>query len=295
MKFRLVVLSALIVLPMFADAQDVQAPLEPPGAILLPATEGSASTEIWDSFGVGNPVVRNVTQPTLTPFLPDPSKATGAAVVVAPGGAFMMLSMQTEGWQVARWLADHGVAAFVLKYRTDTTPVDAQEFRAALHKKFTDAVGSTGNISIIGEHPSTQDALASLRLIRNRAAEWHVDPTRVGVVGFSAGAMLAIRIALAADATQRPNFAAAIYPPLVGVDVPPDAPPLFVAVASDDPLFGNTDFSLIQAWHKARRPIEFHYYDAGGHGFGMVQKHTTSDLWIDQFYAWMNARSILHK
>jgi acetyl esterase/lipase len=266
----------------------------PPGSRHIPLLQsGSEQTEIWTELGA-NKVLRNVTHPTLTPVLPDPAKATGAAVIVAPGGAFMMLSMESEGWAVARWLADRGVAAFVLKYRLDPTPVQQAEFLSSLGRRMSGASsGAERQIDVLAAHPSTEDGLAAIRLVRSRAAQWHVDPKRVGIVGFSAGAMLAIRVALAADPAARPDFAAPIYPPLSQVAVPANAPPLFVAIAGDDPLFSKRGFGLIEAWQKAKRPIEFHMYEKGGHGFGMNRMNGTSDLWIEQFYAWMKGRGLL--
>jgi acetyl esterase/lipase len=272
--------------------EPMQAPAEP-GAIPLPTAAGSPGSEVWNKFG-GLTAVRNVTRPTLTPFLPKPDKATGAAMIVAPGGAFMLLAMDHEGWQVARWLADHGVAAFVLKYRPDPTPASDEGFMQALGQRLADAAtGERGRIPVDVAHPSTDDALAAIKLVRGRAAEWKIDPKRVGIVGFSAGAMVALRTAIARDASARPDFIAPIYPPLSPVSVPSDAPPMFVALAADDELFGESDFALVRDWRKAKRPVEFHYYDKGGHGFGMMHKATTSDLWIEQLHAWLKSRGLL--
>jgi acetyl esterase/lipase len=289
----------LLTVPMPALAQGlpparrIAAPAER-GAIALSSASGSAQGEQWDDM-TGMTLVRNVTQPALTPFLPDPGKATGAAVIVAPGGAFMMLAIDHEGWQVARWLADHGVAAFVLKYRVNPTPADDAAFTDALNQLLA-RVASPGAPPVdpqAATHPSTEDALAAIQLVRARASEWKVDPKRVGLLGFSAGAILTERVALYKEAAARPDFVAPIYPPMTAVTVPSDAPPMFTAVAADDELFGHSGFGLVEAWRKAGRPIEFHYYDGGGHGFGMTRKNTTSDLWIDEFYAWMKARGWL--
>jgi acetyl esterase/lipase len=272
-------------------------PSPPPGTQSISLLQtGSDDSEVWSDV-YSSKMLRNVTHPTLTPVLPDPAKATGAAVVVAPGGAFMMLSMENEGWKVARWLADHGIAAFVLKYRLDPTPADNAAFQAAMGKRLSSVSPSStaapsGNM-LLNSHPSTDDGLAAIRLVRSRAAQWRVDPKKVGIVGFSAGAMLAVRTALASDPASRPDFVAPIYPPLLQVPVPADAPPAFVAIAGDDTLFGKRGFGLIEAWQKANRPIEFHMYEKGGHGFGMGRQNGTSDLWIDQFYAWMKGRGLL--
>jgi acetyl esterase/lipase len=145
------------------------APPADPDAIALypgvaPGSEGRSIVERWARMGNGETSVRNVTRPTLTPFLPDPAKATGAAVIVAPGGAFKMLSMDNEGWPVARWLAAHGIAAFVLKYRLNETPDDEAGFMREIGATFTAA--ATGSGPGIAEPRATQDAQAALRMVR---------------------------------------------------------------------------------------------------------------------------------
>ena len=112
------------------------------------------------------------------------------------------------------------------------------------------------------------------------------------MMGFSAGAMLTMTTALA-DTGARPAFLGDIYGPLSAVEVPTDAPPLFVALAADDPLFPGTDFGLIQSWRAADRPVEFHYYEQGGHGFGMYPKDTTSTGWFDAFVSWLGMHGML--
>jgi acetyl esterase/lipase len=134
--------------------------------------------------------------------------------------------------------------------------------------------------------PQIEDSRAALALIRERAAEWHVDPNRVGMVGFSAGAGLAMATVFS-GVDAGPAFIGNIYGSLAPVEVPADAPPLFVALAADDPLFGNGGFGLIESWKAAKRPVEFHFYEQGGHGFGMYPKETTSTGWFDAFASWM--------
>ena len=134
--------------------------------------------------------------------------------------------------------------------------------------------------------PQVADARAAFALVRARAAEWRVSPDRIGMIGFSAGAMLTLATTLASP-DPKPAFIADIYGPLDRVDVPADAPPLFVALAADDPLFGNRGFGLIESWRSAKRPVEFHLYEQGGHGFGMYAKETTSTGWFDAFVRWL--------
>ena len=275
-------------------AYPAEAPPEP-DAIPLYANEGSATSEDWVRFLGRDYAVRNVTRPTITPFLPDPKKATGAAVVVAPGGAFMLLALEHEGWKVARWLADHGVAAFVLKYRVIPTPREEKAAGAFMGARMAEAIAQVerGGPPTIREPRATEDALAALKLVRAGAAKWGVDPKRVGMMGFSAGAMTTLNAVLAPDRAARPAFAGYIYGPMNAVTVPADAPPMFSAIALDDELFRNTGFGLVDSWRKAGRPIEFHGYERGRHGFGTGVPGTTTTLMLDQFHAWMGSRGLL--
>jgi len=257
------------------------------------ALPGAKSSESWHSQ-YGSVFARNVTVATLTPFLPDPAKATGTAVIVAPGGGFTTLSMQNEGWDVARALAARGVAAFVLKYRLNQTPQDLAGYEQAMREMFSGAArprmkpeDMMANLA-----PQLADARAAFALIRRRAAEWRVDPGRIGMVGFSAGAMLTMATTLAGQ-DAKPAFIGDIYGSLAPVTVPADAPPMFVALAADDPLFGNSGTGLIDSWRAAKRPVEFHLYEQGGHGFGMYHKETTSTGWFDAFVNWMGMHKLL--
>jgi acetyl esterase/lipase len=139
-----------------------------------------------------------------------------------------------------------------------------------------------------------EDAEAAVRMVRQRAVEWHVDPTRVGFIGFSAGAIATLAVALGDDDTARPDFIGPIYPQMSARPVTAKAPPMFVAIALDDPLFakGRT-LGLIDSWRNAGVPVEAHLYSRGGHGFGMNKVSQSTALWIDEFYAWMADRRLL--
>lgn len=241
---------------------------------------------------IDNIMVRNVVRPTITPYLPDPARATGAAVVVAPGGAFLSLSMTGEGSDVARWLADHGVAAFVLKYRLNATPRDDKAFLGVMGQRFA-AAAEAREAAEISEPRATQDALKALEMIRARAASWHVDAARVGMIGFSAGAMTTLKAALEGKAGQRPAFIGYIYGPMAAIAVPADAPPMFNAIAMDDGLFAKQGFGIVEAWRRAKRPVELHAYERGDHGFGAGRPGTTTALLLPQFLAWMAMRGLL--
>lgn len=261
-----------------------------PGAIELGTGKlpGATAPEAWHRQ-YNSSFTRNVTVATLTPFLPDPAKATGTAVIVAPGGGFRTLSMENEGWDVARALQARGVAAFVLKYRLNPTPADMPGFERSMAEMFGPGARPPRpkpEAMMAGLQPQIADARAAFALVRKRATEWHVDPSKVGMVGFSAGAMLTMATALAGQ-DAKPAFIGNIYGPLAAMTVPADAPPMFVALSADDPFFGNDGFGLIDSWRAAKRPVEFHLFEQGGHGFGMYQKPTTSTGWFDEFARWM--------
>lgn len=236
--------------------------------------------------------VRNVTYPTLTPVLPKPGTANGAAVIIAPGGGFMFLSMEGEGWQVARKLADQGITAFVLKYRLKPTPHNKVAYTAGVLKMLVGAAQS-GVPADFDASDAIEDGTTALKLVRVRAAEWQIDPKRVGMIGFSAGAITALGVTLDADkdndpATRPPAFLGHIYGPMDAVQVPPDAPPLFAALAMNDGIFGKENFDVVRSWREAKRPVELHVYQGGGHGFGTGKPGTTNALLIPEFIAWLD-------
>ncbi|MFM5906954.1 MAG: alpha/beta hydrolase [Novosphingobium sp.] len=292
--------SAIIAQPLAAQnsgppvSVPIKAPAEP-GALPLygSQTPGSADTEDWGTMGPNSIGVRNVTRPTLTPFLPDPKKATGAAVIVAPGGAFMGLAIEHEGWRVARALNARGIAAFVLKYRLITTPRDEREAGRFMGQQMMKEIGRPMEGGLIKQTKAPEDARAAVAMVRANAAKWKIDPARVGMIGFSAGAMTSRRVAIDAPAGERPNFIGYIYGPQDGEPVPADAPALFNAIALDDSLFPSKGFPIVQEWLKARRPVEVHGYQQGNHGFGLGRPGTTPSLVIDEFVTWMAMNGFL--
>ncbi len=299
---KLLILSVMaLVLAQPGAAQDGPPPLTPaaapaePGAIPLygAATPGSVSSEIWGRMGPTNFMVRNVTRPTLTPFFPKPGKANGAAVIVAPGGAFMGLAITHEGWDVARALAARGITAFVLKYRTVQTPLDQAEANRFMGSMLMKEAGAPMDGALLKQSFAPADARAAIAMVRAGAAKWKIDPARVGIIGFSAGAMTARRVAIDAPPAERPNFVGYIYGPQDAEAVPADAPPLFNAIALDDGLFPSKGFPIAQAWLAAKRPVEIHGYQTGNHGFGLGQPGTTNTLLIDQFVAWLAMNKFL--
>jgi acetyl esterase/lipase len=274
----------------------IEAPADPAAIPLYtgqpPGDDSRREPEVWDLMQ-GNRVVRNVARPTITPVLPERSKATGAAVVIVPGGGFQSVAMDGEGWPTARWLAEHGVAAFVLKYRLNETPADEAAFMRELVTRLGPMMSSTDRTLGLQEPRATADALQALKLVREGATHWNVDPARVGMIGFSAGSVATLEAVTTPDAAARPAFFGYVYGPMAATTVPPDAPPMFAAIAMDDPLFGRQGFGIIESWRSARRPVELHAYETGGHGFGTGKRGTTTTMLLPEFLAWMEARGIV--
>lgn len=298
-------LAACLALAHPAAAQprrwDIEPPAQPPGAIALkaPAPAADAPAETWTMSNLDNvPVVQNVTRPTLTPFLPAKGKATGAAVIIAPGGGFVLLAMDHEGWAVAKWLQSQGVAAFVLKYRVAPTEPKAAGLDK-INAQFA-AAGLEARLVRIreGAKVATEDAQEAMRVVKARAAEWGVDPQRIGFMGFSAGAITTLGLVMADDPATRPAFIAPIYgglsAPLAAGAIPQKPPPMWVSQAADDPLFGKTDFSLVTGWQAKGGSVELHLYEKGGHGYGYPGRPgTTTQQWPAELLTWMRVKGFL--
>jgi len=224
-------------------------------------------------------VVMNVVTPTLTPYLPERSKATGTGVIIAPGGAFVALTVGLEGREAAEWLRARGIAAFLLKYRT------VEKLQEGIPEMDMDTAGRYG----------IADGIQALKVVRRHAAEWGVSPDRIGFLGFSAGAMVASGAVLQADSASRPNFAAFIYGGPFGVmpAIPAKLPPLFMAWAQDDRVALDPVVRFRDALVAAGQRPEIHVFSAGGHGFGMRKQGTSSDHWIDELYYWLKAQRLV--
>ena len=289
-----------ILLAEFSVAQDgtiypLDTPAEP-NAIPLGTggVDDQPASETWFRQW-GDPMARNITAATLTPFLPKPGTANGATVIVPPGGGFRWLSMGNEGWEVAEALAAKGINAFVLKYRLHPTPASLEEFsdwmqnRAFAPPKPGDA--TPPRPPQIDLSNQMEDAEAAYAMIVKRAAEWGVDTSRIGMIGFSAGAGLTMHCTLNSK-TMNLGFIGPIYGGMGPVEVPADAPPMFNVIATDDFLFKG-QFGVIDSWYKAGKPVEFHLYQNGGHGFGLGNPDRTSNRWFDAFIHWLDVNGFL--
>lgn len=239
----------------------------------------------------GTRFVLNVSAPSLVPVLPAAGRENGAAVIIAPGGAYLGLAIDIEGMEEARWLAARGIAAFVLKYRLH--PVPRGDIADVVKKMAVDLPPSGQSAYVTYHLPAAEeDAASAMRLVRSQAQRWGIDPNRIGMLGFSAGAITALKVVTASAHDARPDFLGLIYPPLERIAVPDDAPPLFGAIALDDGRFSGHGLGLIEAWQQVRRPVEFHLYERGGHGFGMGREGTTTTGWMTAFHDWLKMRKI---
>lgn len=241
-------------------------------------------------------VVTNVTQPTLTVFKPTNGENSHSAIIICPGGGYMALSIDSEGNDVARYLAARGMTAFVLRYRLAPTDTDATQLFGELwdhDRKKLDAMISQDLPLAIA------DGLAAVAYVRQHAAEWNVSPDRVGIMGFSAGGGVTTGVAFEYKPESRPAFVAPIYPGgehFKDLPVPADAPPMFIAAATDDNLgLAPASVALYYKWLSAQKSAELHMYAKGGHGFGMRKQGIPTDHWIDRFADWLQFEGILNK
>jgi len=277
-------LACLLLTSMVTSAQQKEIILWPNGA---PGSEGKTGKEkirvVED-----DQVISNIHNPSITPYIPAKEKATGTAVIIAPGGGHRELWITHEGYNEAKWLNDRGITAFVLKYRLardtlSTYTIDKDELA---------------------------DIQRAIRLVRSRAKEWSIDTARIGVMGFSAGGEVAALSAMRfdygnADATDvidrqssRPAFQALIYPGNSGrFEVAANAPPVFlVGGYGDRPDIAVGIAEVYIKYIKANIPAELHIYSNAGHGFGMRERNTGAVTgWINRFEEWLSDRGFLKK
>lgn len=252
---------------------------------VAPGSESAKQVEAWEQF-LGQRIVRNVTRPVLLPVLPASSARNGKSVVVAPGGGYQFLSIDSEGYSVANRLAERGYTAFVLKYRTEQTPAAPADFLAATAAVF----GKIGKATLPDNPLAIADLATAVQLVQRDAAKWRLDPKQVGVVGFSAGARTAIRLVERHSSDAKPANVALIYPPMEEPVVGGARPPMYLAIAVDDPLFAQGGLKLLDAWLAESRDVEFHLFSGGNHGFGMRAQGTTSDYWVESYLHWLDSR-----
>ena len=216
----------------------------------------------------GMETTANVNVPTLTVYLPDPAVATGTAIIIAPGGGFIGLSINSEGHDVAKWLVARGFAAIVLKYRTKQIEgKDAIELGQSARAAFMAQLNNHALIAEDGKY-GVADGSQAVKVVRAHATEWGISPDRIVFTGFSAGGMITELTAIQSDVSARPNYAAPIYGATFPdvPSIPKEVPPFFMAMAQDDNLAGPYIVRFYEALKAARHNPEFHIYN---HGAGL--------------------------
>ncbi|WP_341225830.1 GDSL-type esterase/lipase family protein [uncultured Arcticibacterium sp.] len=241
-------------------------------------------------------VIYNVTEPSIMAYLPPKHLTTGTAVIIAPGGAFHTLSINSEGIDVAKYLNSIGIAAFVLKYRL------APSFTEEPVKELMSKMGDSKTLDAENApyvKMATQDGIKAMEYVREHASEMEIDPKKIGFMGFSAGGTLAMSVAYSAPQSSKPNFLAPIYayqPAILGSEMPTAKTPIFITVAGDDQLgMMPMSISIYEKWFEAAQPAELHIYEKGGHGFGMRQQKLPVDTWHERFGDWLWTQGLRDK
>jgi len=233
---------------------------------------------------------RNVSMPTLTIHQPTDEKKNGTALIICPGGGFTGLAFKLEGTMIAEWCNAHGITAFILKYRL-------MPFTPEVIKAQNNQDGTYNTMIVPYVKFAVTDGLEAVKYVRSHADEYGIDANKIGIMGFSAGGTVSGSVAQTYSQDSKPNFVAPIYAycsAMLGDSVPDDAPPMFQALASDDPIAnGNPDF--YEKWRDAGKSVELHCFYSGGHGFGMRKPGNPSDKWADLFYYWLVNQGFLDK
>jgi acetyl esterase/lipase len=264
-------LALLLALPLMAQ-QTIPLRLDRP-------VDPSAPAEKIEERGKGGVVDRaitNISQPTVTVYLPAKDKANGTGIVIAPGGGYQHLAIDKEGHDIARWLNTVGIGAIVLKYRLPGSMRGVSQ---------TDIQQVAGKI-----HVALEDAEAAIRLTRENAVKWNLKPNAIGMMGFSAGGHLAVMMGMVAPSDARPDFLVLGYPAIPRVlNVTAATPRTFLVAADDDPTVNAADNAgrFFAALHAAKVPAELHIYSSGGHGFGILKSGKTSAAWPNALLAWL--------
>ena len=258
-------------------------------------------SENWNwkerEFTAGNmKIVMDVSKPALMAYLP--AQPNGTAMIIAPGGAFHALAIEHEGAAVARWLSEKGITAFVLKYRlVYQDPAHPENHIGALMGSGNFKKLDSINASVVPL--AVQDGLTAVKYVREHAADYKIDPAKIGFMGFSAGGTVTMSVVYSANDDTRPNFVAPIYAfagAIIGSDIPKIKTPIFIAAATDDEFgFASHSVGIYQKWMEAKQPAELHLYEKGKHGFGMNKQNLPSDKWIERFGDWLEMQGLLKK
>ncbi len=256
--------------------------------------ESAPGSETWNwqeqQFKVkGNTYVVDVSKPSLVAYLP--AKPNGTSIIIAPGGAFHALALDVEAIPLAALLNKKGITVFVLKYRLvhDDPNHPENALMKLIANNDTKKLDSLYSVII---PMAMQDGLTAVQYVREHAAAYHLNPNKIGFMGFSAGGAVALSVVYNASDKNRPNFVAPVYAYVekaIGENIPAAKTPIFIVVASDDDFgFAPQNVQLYLKWLQANQPAELHVYEKGGHGFGLKKQNLPVDGWIYRFQDWLS-------
>ncbi|QIL91268.1 alpha/beta hydrolase [Microbulbifer sp. SH-1] len=231
---------------------------------------------------------RNVSTPTLTVFPAATEKRNNTSMLVLPGGAFGALAWDVEGTEIAQWLSERGITAFLLKYRVKSWPVSAGD---NVPMSLDDLI----KILEPGRKIAVADATQAIKVIRENSDTLEIDRNKVGMIGFSAGAVTTMGVLLESPRKNQPDFAAPIYGMTMISGTPAkDAPPIFIVAAQDDSTIPvQSSIEIFELWNDINRPSALHIYETGGHGFGMRPQGMPIDSWPQEFESWLRSQGLI--
>jgi len=269
---------------------------------VIPLYNGTApGSENWNweekqiKVDIGT-IVMDVSHPSLTAYVP--ANPNGTAVIIAPGGAFHVLAYDLEGTEVAKRLNAKGITAFVLKYRVvHDDPLHPENSIGTLMATKNFKKLDSLNASVVPL--AMQDGLTAVKYVRQHAADYKIDPNKIGFMGFSAGGTVTMSVAYNAAGESRPDFVAPVYAyegAIIGSAIPSAKTPIFICAASDDDLgLATHSVHIYLKWLEAGQPAELHMYEQGKHGFGTKQQGIPVDAWMDRFTDWLAMHQFIHQ
>ncbi|NMH89084.1 alpha/beta hydrolase [Flavivirga algicola] len=281
MKKRILLIITFLGAQIIFSQQIIELPHEKPEK-----TKWENPEKEYFSKRANSEIIANISSPSLIVYEPDPKKKNGTSVIVSPGGGMYLLSIKSEGYNVAKWLAEKGITAFILKYRLVPTGDDAaQDLYDIIEQSNEERIRITKEVLPY----SVNDGLNAISYVRENAKTLGVDPEKIGFMGFSAGGVVAFGVVNECKEANKPNFLVPVYPgtdliiPKPNKDTPPT---LFIAAANDQLIDATVFTDLYNKWHKAGVKTGMHMYTKGGHGFGTWKRGFPSDNWLDRFYEW---------
>lgn len=269
---------------------------------VAPGSEGVQDNERVNRGPDGQiQTISGVVTPSITVFLPEKDKATGTAVILCSGGGLMSHSWGSDVLNMAQWLNERGIAAIGLKYRTRVMGgAGGMRMGGGGGMALSASVTEFGKLTKSNANPDTSesgiknidnainDALRAMEIVRQHAREWNIDINKIGYLGFSAGGGVGLGATVRADESHRPAFMATIYgPSLIDVDVPANAPKLFIATRGDHHNVAAGLVSLYFDWKRSGANAEMHLFDDGTGPFGPTDPGNTSGMWREECYRWL--------